>query len=159
MTSYSSATRFAGPSQTWREQFLGITGVGRYASGSPGLLVLPGYIGGEGMTNFYMACVGTVIAMVVSFVATYILFGVYEKKGKLDPVETGKPIQAVSKEAKKPIAPHTDSEIAAPVNGKLIPASEIKAVTVISSYLDTKLNIKRSATRNGCAFCACKEGR
>lgn len=37
--------------------YLGITGVGRYASGSPGLLVLPAYIGGEGMTNFINACI------------------------------------------------------------------------------------------------------
>ena len=68
--------------------YLGITGVGRYASGSPGLLVLPAYIGGDSMTNFFNACIGTVIAMVVSFVVCFILYSVWEKRGKLDPSET-----------------------------------------------------------------------
>lgn len=64
--------------------YLGITGVGRYASGSPGLLVLPGYIGGEGMTNFVNACIGTAIAIVVSFVVCFVLYSVWEKRGKLE---------------------------------------------------------------------------
>lgn len=68
--------------------YLGITGVGRYAAGSPGLLVLPAYIGGDGMGNFVNACIGTVIAMVVSFVVCLVLYTVWEKRGKLDPAET-----------------------------------------------------------------------
>ena len=106
--------------------FLGIFGVRRYASGSPGLLVLPAYIGGESMTNFYMACVGTVIAMVVSFIATFILFGIYEKQGKLDAAETGKTARKTVAEPAEPIAPHTDDEIVAVVNGEFIPASQIQ---------------------------------
>ena len=68
--------------------YLGITGVGRYASGSPGLLVLPAYIGGDGMGNFVNACIGTVIAMVVSFIVCFVLYSVWEKQGKLDESET-----------------------------------------------------------------------
>ena len=64
--------------------YMGITGVGRYASGSPGLLVLPGYIGGDSMTNFVNACIGTAIAIVVSFVVCFILYSVWEKQGKLE---------------------------------------------------------------------------
>lgn len=64
--------------------YLGITGVGRYAAGSPGLLVLPAYIGGDGMTNFVNACIGTGIAMVVSFVVCFVLYGVWKKQGKLE---------------------------------------------------------------------------
>ena len=70
--------------------YLGITGTCRYASGSPGLLVLPAYIGGDSMMNLVNACIGTGIAMVVSFVATFILFSVYARKGKLDAIEIGK---------------------------------------------------------------------
>ena len=103
--------------------FLGVTGVGRYASGSPGLLVLPGYIGGEGLANFYLACVGTVIAMVVSFAATFVLYGVYEKQGKLDAAETGNVPEPVTK---TPVAARDDKEIVAMANGELIPASKIK---------------------------------
>lgn len=69
--------------------YLGITGVGRYASGSPGLLVLPAYIGGDSMANFLNACIGTVIAIVVSFVVTFVLYSIWAKQGKLDPSETG----------------------------------------------------------------------
>lgn len=64
--------------------YLGITGVGRYASGSPGLLVLPAYIGGDSMTNFVNACIGTAIAMIVSFVVCLILYSVWDKQGKLE---------------------------------------------------------------------------
>ena len=64
--------------------YLGITGVGRYASGSPGLLVLPAYIGGDGMTNFINACIGTLIAMVVSFAVCFVLYDVWKKQGKLE---------------------------------------------------------------------------
>lgn len=68
--------------------YLGITGVGRYAAGSPGLLVLPAYIGGDGMGNLVNACIGTVIAMVVSFIVCFVLYSVWQKQGKLDESET-----------------------------------------------------------------------
>ncbi len=68
--------------------YLGITGAGRYAAGSPGLLVLPAYIGGDGMGNFVNACIGTVIAMVVSFIVCFVLYSVWQKQGKLDESET-----------------------------------------------------------------------
>ena len=63
--------------------YLGITGVGRFVTGSPGLLALPGYIGGEGSANIINACIGAVIAFVVSFIAAWII-------GFDDPVEEGK---------------------------------------------------------------------
>ena len=76
--------------------FLGITRVARFAAGSPGLLVLPVYIPtdevkglGYTMSNFWCAIIGVLIAMVVSFIACYILYGVWKKKGKLDPSELG----------------------------------------------------------------------
>lgn len=79
--------------------FLGITRVARFAAGSPGLLVLPVYIPteevkslGYTMTNFYCAVIGVLIAMAVAFVASYILFGVWARQGKLDPEETGEAV-------------------------------------------------------------------
>lgn len=41
------------------------------------------------MNNFFNACIGVVIAMAVSFVVTFVLYGVWAKQGKLDPSETG----------------------------------------------------------------------
>lgn len=53
--------------------FLGLTRAGRYAMGPSSLLMLPAYIGGDSMTNFYCGCIGAVIAIVVSFVVTFVL--------------------------------------------------------------------------------------
>lgn len=54
--------------------FFGIFGVRRFATGSPGLLTLPVYIGGESMNNFFYACIGVVIAMVVAFIAAFAMY-------------------------------------------------------------------------------------
>ena len=74
--------------------FLGLTGVERFGAGSPGLLVLPVYLPiaeaaalGFTMSNFVCAVIGVVIAMLVSFIACWIMFGIWAKKGKLDPKE------------------------------------------------------------------------
>ena len=76
--------------------FLGIMRVARFAGGSPGLLVLPAYIPtadvaplGYTMSNLVFAVIGVIIAMAVAFAASYVLFGVWAKQGKLDPEELG----------------------------------------------------------------------
>ena len=103
--------------------YMGITGTGRYAAGSPGLLVLLGYIGGEGMANFTNACIGTAIAAVVSFIATFILFGIYARQGKLDAEETGSvnlQKNTVAAEA------HEDTDIVSVADGKILEKEEIE---------------------------------
>ena len=101
--------------------FLGLTGVERFGAGSPGLLVLPVYIpteeglaAGFTMSNFYFAIIGVVIAMVVSFVSCYIMYGIWEKKGKIEGSDV--PVKEKS----------SNNEIYAPANGKVIPLSEVK---------------------------------
>ncbi len=61
--------------------FLGIFGVGRYAQAAPGLLALPSYIGGDSLKIFYLACIGSAIAFIVSFAVSFAL-GVDEAGGK-----------------------------------------------------------------------------
>ena len=61
--------------------FLGIFGVGRYAQAAPGLLALPSYIGGDSLKIFYLACIGSAIAFVVSFMVSFAL-GVDEAEEK-----------------------------------------------------------------------------
>ena len=73
--------------------YMGLTRVARFAGGSPGLLVLPGYIPhaealamGYTMTNFMHAVIGgVVIAFVGSWVACNIMFDIWKKQGKLAP--------------------------------------------------------------------------
>lgn len=122
--------------------FLGITGVGRYASGSPGLLVLPAYIGGDTMNNFLFACIGTLIAIVVSFAATFLLFGVYASRGKLDASETG--IQESNPSSITPIAPHGDQEIVAVANGTLISADMIQDEAFASQAMGQTVAVEPS---------------
>lgn len=54
--------------------FLGIFNAKNYAGGSPGLLILPSYIGNNQLNDFYVAIAGLVIALVVSFVVTFVLY-------------------------------------------------------------------------------------
>lgn len=116
--------------------YLGITSVARFAAGSPGLLVLPAYIPtadvaplGYTMANLVNAVIGVIIAMAVAFILSYVLWGVWAKKGKLDPAELGIAEPAAPAEAPAApaveIAPHADEEIVAIVGGTLIPAEKL----------------------------------
>lgn len=107
--------------------FLGIMGVGRYTSGSPGLLALPGYIGTEGFTNILYACIGSVIAFVVAFAATFIL-------GFQDTPETGDRLEEASKDGGHVDHVH-DTTILAPANGRVIPLSEVPDPTFAEEIL------------------------
>lgn len=53
--------------------FLGIFQVQAYAIASPNLFSLPIYIGGESMTNFFLAIAGALIAFVLGFIFTVLL--------------------------------------------------------------------------------------
>ncbi|MCD7862929.1 MAG: beta-glucoside-specific PTS transporter subunit IIABC [Lachnospiraceae bacterium] len=124
--------------------YLGITKVARFAAGSPGLLVLPAYIPteqaqalGYTMSNLVNAVIGTVIAMVVSFVTCYILFGVWQKNGKLpveeytapDAVPASEPAAAASAAAETVSVQPSDASaavLASPLKGTLMPLSEVK---------------------------------
>ena len=100
--------------------FLGLTGVERFGAGSPGLLVLPVYIPTEQalalgftMNNFIFAVIGVLIAMAVSFISCWIMFGIWAKQGKLDPKELG--------ETKK-----ADNNIYAPVEGETVELTKVE---------------------------------
>ncbi|MCD7751395.1 MAG: beta-glucoside-specific PTS transporter subunit IIABC [Lachnospiraceae bacterium] len=123
--------------------YLGITKVARFAAGSPGLLVLPAYIPteqaqtlGYTMSNLVNAVIGTVIAMVVSFVVCYILFGVWQKNGKLpveeytspDAVPASEPVVAAASAATVSVQPSDASGavLTSPLKGTLMPLTEVK---------------------------------
>ena len=106
--------------------YMGLTRVARFAGGSPGLLVLPGYIPhaeaaalGYTMTNFVHAVIGgVVIAFVGAWVACNVMWDIWAKKGKLDPEELGKKPEALPAVA--------DDVIVAAVNGNFIGPKDIK---------------------------------
>ena len=53
---------------------MGILNVRNYSGGSPGFLTLPSYLGGDGLTDFYFACIGAVVSVVIAFVISYIMY-------------------------------------------------------------------------------------
>lgn len=115
--------------------YLGITRVARFAGGSPGLLVLPAYIPtadvaplGYTMSNLTNAVIGVIIAIVVSFVASYIMFGIWAKKGELDPSETGMeaaPVAAGDAPAGA-AAKGENGKLFAPIIGEVIPLEKVE---------------------------------
>ena len=110
--------------------FLGLTGVERFGSGSPGLLVLPVYLpteqameAGFTMSNFYNAVIGVVIAMVVSFVSCYIMYGIWEKKGNTEATETTSTEPTTVQEV---VTDTNDDVICAPCKGEVVALSDVK---------------------------------
>ena len=109
--------------------FLGLTGVERFGAGSPGLLVLPVYLpteqaleAGFTMSNFYCAVVGVVIAMVVSFVSCYIMYGIWEKKGNTEATET----TSTEPTVQEVVTDTNDDVICAPCKGEVVALSDVK---------------------------------
>lgn len=54
--------------------FMGLNGVRNYTGGSPGLMTMPGYIGGDGLHDLIFACIGALIAFVVAFAVSFVIY-------------------------------------------------------------------------------------
>lgn len=52
---------------------MGFLGCKAYALTGSNVLILLGYLGGDGGNNFLFACIGSVVAIVVAFIAVYVL--------------------------------------------------------------------------------------
>lgn len=107
--------------------FLGLFRVSNYSGGSPGLLTLPSYIGGETMMNFVYACIGAAISIVVSFIACLILY-----KDKEEVVEVKNDIEEVAVD-KEPLM--NKITIASPLKGNIVPLNEVKDETFASEMM------------------------
>ncbi|MEY8308685.1 beta-glucoside-specific PTS transporter subunit IIABC [Erysipelotrichaceae bacterium 51-3] len=124
--------------------YVGLMAVRNYAGGSPGLMTLPGYIGERGFYDLMHACIGAAIAFVVSFAVTFVLFkdeneGLKAAAGMKTKKETEKEEpkekEAGSTKASGSILNETSVEIAAPVNGKLVPLAEVNDPTFAQEIL------------------------
>ena len=108
--------------------FLGIFRVCNYSGGSPGLLTLPSYIGGDSMMNFVYACIGAVISIVATFIACLILYK--------DPKEenTAKEEVVVKEDdSKEPLV--NKITIASPINGEIVPLNKVNDETFASEMM------------------------
>ncbi|MGL5977679.1 MAG: beta-glucoside-specific PTS transporter subunit IIABC [Erysipelotrichaceae bacterium] len=106
--------------------FMGIMQVKNYAGGSPGLLTLPGYLGGDGFSDILFACIGALIAFVVSFIMSYVLYK--EETPETNQVKTvvEKPVVDLSKAV---------ASIAAPVDGVCVALSEVNDPTFAQAIM------------------------
>lgn len=91
--------------------FMGICRVRNFSGGSPGLLTLPSYIGDNTLSFFYYACIGAAISIVVTFIATLILYK--------DPVAEEKEEADESTTKEKPNLSIGGATIVSPLQGNL----------------------------------------
>lgn len=106
--------------------YMGLFKVKNYAGGSPGLMTLPGYIGGNGFTDLINACVGAAIAFVVSFAASYVLYKDKEEQQST----TAAPVAVKSEVSnEKPVQKTGSIKICSPAKGKLISISKVSDPT------------------------------
>ncbi|BBF43946.1 PTS system, beta-glucoside-specific IIB component [Lachnospiraceae bacterium KM106-2] len=112
--------------------YIGITGVGRFTSGSPGLLALPGYIGDKGFGNITNAIIGSVIAIVVAFVATYVLYK--EESNSNKKTETTVDTKE-AQESNQLFRAATGEVVCAPIEGKVVSLTEVPDPTFADGIL------------------------
>ena len=72
----------------------------------------------------YNAVIGVAIAMLVSFIACWIMFGIWAKKGKLDPKELGRVVESAGTIVEE--TKDNETVIYAPVEGELVDLTTIK---------------------------------
>lgn len=104
--------------------FMGIMRVRNYSGGSPGLMTLPSYIGGDSLRDLYLACIGAAIAFVISFALSYVLFKDGEERG-----EKQETAPKTEEAAGKSILKTGSATICAPLTGKAVALSEVSDPT------------------------------
>lgn len=102
--------------------FVGLMHVKNYSGGSPGLLTLPSYIGGDSLKDLYFAIIGSAIAFAVAFVISYVLY-----KDPKEEETTTEALPEASPEKKAGSA--NAATICAPVTGKAVALKEVSDPT------------------------------
>lgn len=117
---------------------MGLLNVKNYTGGSPGFLTLPSYLGGDGLNDFYFACMGAVISVVIAFIASYILYK--------DPVEevdqTVKAEEVKPEKSKLAQANGSDITIMSPLKGIAVPLSQVDDPTFAEEILGKGIAIE-----------------
>ena len=98
--------------------FIGIFHVSRFATGSPDLMTLPVYIGGEQpIMNLVYACIGSAIAFGVAFVMSFIT---YKDEETVAPVK---------KEETPVVTASGNATVCSPVNGEVVNLAKVNDPT------------------------------
>ncbi|GAU78397.1 beta-glucoside-specific PTS transporter subunit IIABC [Fusibacter sp. 3D3] len=99
--------------------FMGITKVRNYSGGSPGLLTLPSYIGGDNMNSFYFACIGAAMSIAIAFIVTMVIYK--------DPIEDD--LESLNDTDASELKAHAPQSVLAPIAGKVVALSEVNDST------------------------------
>ena len=107
--------------------FVGLMHVKNYSGGSPGLLTLPSYIGGDSLRDLLFASIGAAIAFVIAFVTCFILYKDPKEADEKD-VDSKKadPTEVQKEDGNEKTVEAAETQICAPVAGNVIPLSEVK---------------------------------
>ena len=111
--------------------YVGLLKVKNYAGGSPGLMTLPGYIGGNGFTDLIHACIGAAIAFVVSFATSYMLY-----KEQEEPTKHLKETDGTNEEVTKRTTVKSETiTVCSPATGELVSISKVSDPTVAQEIM------------------------
>ena len=110
--------------------FMGFFTVKNYGGGSPGLMTLPGYIGGDSLRDLMLACVGAAIAFVITFIISFVLY-----KDQEDEETAAAPATETAEEKGEKAAAGAVTNICSPVKGRLAPLSEVNDPTFAEEIL------------------------
>lgn len=106
--------------------FMGMNGVKNYTGGSPGLMTMPGYIGGDGLHDLIFASIGAAIAFAIAFV---ISFATYR-----DPSPETAPA-AAPQSAPANAGMTGAANVRAPLSGNSVPLSQVNDPTFADEIL------------------------
>ena len=104
--------------------YAGITGIHTFSSTTAGIFALPVYIGGDGFGNVINAVITILISIVATAIATLIL-GFDDPKEEMEDTAAELPA-AEENAAQKASSPAANIVIDSPIEGKVIPLSEVK---------------------------------
>lgn len=109
---------------------LGLLKARTYAGGSPGFLVLPGYIGGDSLNNFYFGVAGAVLATVLGFVFSFFLFHEDEEEIQTETIDAKEETEKNETEVS-----NVSGNVKAPVNGTCVSLKKVNDPTFSEEIL------------------------
>ena len=110
--------------------FMGLNGVKNYTGGSPGLMTMPGYIGGDGLHDLIFASLGALIAFVVAFVVSFVIY----RDPKVESA-AATPLADTEKTGTNPTPMAGTANVQSPLSGTAVALSEVNDPTFADEIL------------------------
>ena len=115
--------------------FMGLFTVKNYGGGSPGLMTLPGYIGGDTLRDLMLACIGAAIAFVITFAVTFVLYRDEKEEARVPAAAETDASEQILPVSEDQAASRNGMTVCAPVKGRLVPLSKVNDPTFAEEIL------------------------